>query len=308
MNTILNTLFNSGNNDGDISINIADGNIKCHSFILKYCTDNMNENVIDLPIYTTKQLSFLLSYMYNGVIPPKDGLSQDDIINIFKLIQEFKCKEFINNLKNDLATTFVTYIKLENWFQYFDQLYGTPIYKELNDKLLEYYSNNVLTNENLTNENSMDFMTEIRKVKNDAVYDLLMSTIRSFVQKNVQQSVTETTNKIDEEEDEEDIDKDGDANDASDNDENDSNTDDDSSEYAAGSIGTMLKNGYSFKDIAAHYNKLKEEIIIDFFRHCNTADRNKTAEAISKKYGIVLLGDRAAIKKLKDAQSKIITK
>ncbi|ARF09828.1 hypothetical protein Indivirus_3_77 [Indivirus ILV1] len=296
MNTYLNTLFNNGNNDGEILIKANDSILNCHAFIIKYCTTNklnINDNTIDMSNYNKNQISYILRYMYNSKIE-KQEMSNDDIINIFKLINELGCNDFITILKNDLTGMFLKNIKLDNWFKYFDMLYGDNNYKEINEKLLEYYNDDILNN-NLINENSIDFLNEMRKVKNDAVYDLLISTIKSIIRRNTEPLCTNLDNEEVSMESVEEIDRNGDEND------NES-----ADEYNTDNIIKMLKNGHSFKQISDYYEKVRDEVIIDFFKHINSNDKAKTVDAIIKKYNILLSNDKTAIKKLKQAQQTSI--
>ena len=293
MNTYITNLFNNGNNEGDITILTSDEEVKCHSFILKYCTDFQLKDAtyFSFKEYDSKTMKYLLNYIYNQTIQETE-LSCDDIINLFNLSEILSCKDYIKTLKNVLADKFYSQLTQDNWLCYYNQLYGDDNYAELQQVTINYYL--YILNE--MTELDADFMYGYQTIKPIAVYELLTTALKVLADKNIKlqnmvEKETESENGTDNEEDME-----------TDDEEEETETD----TYSVNKITELLKSDFSFKQIANMCKKDKELVINDFVKHVRKNEKGKSLSNVITKYNIIYKNDKASLEKILLPQKKIV--
>lgn len=295
MNTYITNLFNDGDNEGDLTIVTKDGDFKCHSFILKYCTDfQINDyTCFTFEEYDLKMMKFLFNYIYNQTLQDVD-LSPEDIINVFNISEMLSCKDYINGLKTELANRFYGQLTVDNWIQYYDQLFGEDIYNQLNDVIMNYYSECIL---NKMTEIDDNFMFSYQSIKSTAVYDLLTTALKVLADKNMKlynmvEKETDVKTENDNEEDEE----------------TDEETDEDSDEqdnsYSTTKILELLKSDFSFKQISNLCKMDKDTVMNDFVKHVRKSDKGNKFDSIIKKYNIIYKNDKASLEKILLSQKR----
>lgn len=169
MQSTLNNLYNNGNNEGDIILNLLDGTIRCHSFVLIYTSsyfkNNMNTlkcshdiNIMDyetgyesdgityqLPLQTTKKIAnIIMAFLYNEKVIDID-LNGQEIIELFDNIRSLQFGNFVIILKNHYMNKFKYEINTNNWLLLLKITINDNFYTVLTDKILDYYQNNILT-------------------------------------------------------------------------------------------------------------------------------------------------------------------
>jgi hypothetical protein len=277
MNTFITTLFNNGENDGDIKIITNDGVFNCHSFVLKYCTDFQLDSIVEnqIPIGYNRNVALVVfGYMYTPKVPEFD-IGLDDIISIFKCVNDFKCKPYVTDLKQYLGGEFLKQLTVTNWITYFDMLYGKPIYFEINSALITYYTTNILCT-----RPTPAFLQQLKNVQNDAVYDLFVSTLTMFFDKNKKKP-------LDEEPEEEEVEEDITI----------------AEEYSNEKIIELLKLNISFKDIAQLYHKDRDSVVADFVKHIRAIEKGKKVDFVIKKYNIRYVNDKTSMEKILSTRS-----
>lgn len=154
MITRIRSLYNEGQNDGSITIKTIDKDLKVHRFVLELTSDFFNESMKKNDLAETPQIitldfysdlvNIVLNYMYSEKIIDKD-LSGSDIINLFNLISQVRCKDFIMNLKNHYLKKFPKVLDNTNWCNLLRTVYGISKYYELEEALLYHFKNTILT-------------------------------------------------------------------------------------------------------------------------------------------------------------------
>lgn len=338
MNTYITTLFNKGINDGDLDVKTSDGLIKCHQFIIRFLTnysfDNIQGNLMDLSEYSTVIVCYVIDYLYSQSLTTLD-LTCDDIVSIFKLIDKLQCKEFIKEMKEKLSKQFLNMINIKNWVKYYDMFNTNHVFNELNELLLQFYSNNILTS--VYDENDInEFLGSIKNIKSEKIYDLLLNALSVHFIRNkkaVEDAILVAENNSDnkknidnqyENDNNNDIDiySENDDNNDNDNDnhnsdnenednksnnddnENDDENDDEKSGYSIESIVESLKKGLSFKQISDTFSKKRDIVINDFVLYLNKNEKGRKLDTLLKKYNINNRTDRLGIEKLKNHKAK----
>lgn len=312
MNAYITTLFNKGDNDGELTIFTKDGSLKCHAFIIKYCTDfptdDISDNHIKFEEYSTKIVTCIVDYLYTQDNCCID-LTCDEIIDTFKFVDTLKCKNFIRELKLSLSSQFLKMISMKNWICYFDMLYGNQIFIELNDLLLQFYNKNILLNSSMVDNDITEFTSQIKKIKNDAVYDLLINTLNSFFIRNQQEQLKNLNNTKEQEvcnteASEENLVSEG-SNEDEDEDDEEDEEEVTNNEYSDETMIELLKDGQSFKQISETFSLDRELIANNFINYINKNDKGKKLETIMKKYGINSKNDKVLIEKTKKAKPTV---
>ena len=293
MNNYITTLFNNGNNDGEITIMASNDNtIKCHFFIIKYCTDypldNLDGPTLNLDQFDEKIIKIIIGYMYNQNMNEID-LSLDDIVNVFQGLDKLKCKEFINVLKNNLAQIFLKELNQQSWIDYYQILYGNYMYNELNQVLLAYYKTFILTTINNDDE-TINFTKALNKLNQEPLYDLWCIAMSTLAVNNNKVSNDNNT-----------LEQDIDNNDTEES-ENEENTN--VGEYSIPKMLDLLKSDLSFKQIANLYKKERDAVITDFVKYIKKTDKGKKLDTILMKYNIIYKNDRLILEKILSAKTK----
>jgi len=153
MLSVLRTLYNNGENDGEILIKTKDSQIKCHLFVientsdyLKSCVKSENfNNIIELDS-SFELVNIAMNYLYAERIIDKE-LSADEIINLYNLINQLKCKDNINIniLKNHYLKKFPYLIEENNWIDLLKYVHNINKYADFQEEILCYYKSNILT-------------------------------------------------------------------------------------------------------------------------------------------------------------------
>lgn len=144
-------LFNCGNNDGNTSIICCDEKIvKCHSFVIKQQTDqektilkfSENENIFKLN-YESYLVIQLLGKMYDSNFKLVWSTTPEKIIVMFEMMEQFAMKDK-EQIKKELAGIFYDGIKRTNWYRLLDKIFGQNLFKELQEEISKYFTENIL--------------------------------------------------------------------------------------------------------------------------------------------------------------------
>lgn len=150
MLSILKTLYNNGENDGNITIITKSSKLMCHSFIIENTSEYFRScifscNVIELD-YSFELVNIVMNYLYSEKILDKN-LDANEIINLYNLINQLKCKDStnINTLKNHYLKKFPSLINETNWIDLLKYVYNINKYADFQEEILTYYKSNILT-------------------------------------------------------------------------------------------------------------------------------------------------------------------
>lgn len=159
MLTLLRTLFNNGDNDGQILIKTKDKDIRCHGFIVNLTSEFMKTSIDKLSSATgtiieldfpSSLIVIIFNYLYSERIIDKE-LPAFDIIQLFNLIGQLKCHQSIIILKNHYLKKFPDLIIEDNWMALLTYVFNVSKYAELQEEIINYYTNNILNNIELSN-------------------------------------------------------------------------------------------------------------------------------------------------------------
>lgn len=154
MLTILRTLYNNGQNEGNILIRAKDQDFRCHSFVLESTSDyfkscikqeNFNGIIeIDFPGTIT---NIVLNFLYSEKIIHAD-LSADEIIALYNLVSQLRCSLFVHNLTSYYLDQFPNLITEDNWLTLLRYIFNINKYFDLQTIILAFYKNNILNDIN----------------------------------------------------------------------------------------------------------------------------------------------------------------
>lgn len=190
MLTILRSLFNNGDNDGNIIIKPTRSNdkiIKCHDYVLKNTSDFLTEciknesfnNVINLDSHYETAL-IVFNFLYSEYTLDLD-LNCNQIIELYYLINQLKCHDSIMVLKNHYLVKFVNKLDESNWFSSLKNIYGVSKYHDLQEEILKYFRNSVLTNiENFNTIYLVDLFKEATHEIKNTLFSICLETVLSL--------------------------------------------------------------------------------------------------------------------------------
>lgn len=157
MQNILKNLFNDCDKTGDLILNCKDSiNIKCHSFLLQLQSEyfkglfNFHKDTKNCNVqYESKLVKLVLNKLYDPSY--KFGkLELNEIFQINKMIDELLIVE-PEDIRKELVTSFKLLLNKENWFDILKEVYGLENYKFLEDLVLDYFKQTVLSGNKLQN-------------------------------------------------------------------------------------------------------------------------------------------------------------
>ncbi len=178
MLTILRTLYNNGENDGDIIIKTINEELRGHSFILKKTSDFFRICMSD-PYFagiieidsTSKIINIVINYLYSEKIID-DDLSPTEIIQLYNVINNLKCHQSITILKNYYLQKFPKLLNQNNWIELLTYTFNISKYTELQEELLTFYTNYILNNIQTIDLHTID---NLYKPVNDEIKNILFS-------------------------------------------------------------------------------------------------------------------------------------
>jgi hypothetical protein len=158
----LKTLYNSGENDGDICIMLKNNHqLSCHSYVVKYASDTIknklnqpHQNIIELN-YEKKIVDIVLNFSYSEEIIDND-LTADEIMSLYNLINFLNMNNFIMELKNYYSRKFYKSLNISNWLHVICSIYNIDIYYDLYDPTVQYIKNSIIIDKNLLNNVNID--------------------------------------------------------------------------------------------------------------------------------------------------------
>ena len=150
MISLLKSLFNNGDNNGNIILETNDKNLKCHDFVLRQTSDFFKENletsgfngIINLDS-NSELVCLVLNYFYSEKIIDKE-LSANDIIKLYYLINQLRCQDSILILKNHYFKKFYGTLNEANWLELLKIIFNISKYTDLQDEILLYFKNSIL--------------------------------------------------------------------------------------------------------------------------------------------------------------------
>jgi len=89
-------------------------------------------------------VNIVLNYLYSEKIIDKE-LSANDIINLYNLINQLRCKDIIVPLKNHYLKKFPALLNESNWMELLKCVFNVSKYTDFQEEILSYYKSNVLT-------------------------------------------------------------------------------------------------------------------------------------------------------------------
>lgn len=189
MLSILRTLYNNGQNSGDVILRIKDQDIKCHSFVLettseyfRSCikTDDFN-GIIELDL-SFDIVSIIVNFLYSEKIIDKD-LAANEIIRLFTAIGDLHCMDSIIILKKHYAKKFPKLLNEDNWHILLEYVFNTNKYTDLQEMIMEYYENTILNNIDLENLYNLKnaFITMNGEIKN-ALFGVALKKINILLE------------------------------------------------------------------------------------------------------------------------------
>jgi hypothetical protein len=186
MNSIIGSLFNNGENDGDITMVCADGQIKSHSFVLErfspvfkkmiaYARSGCGEIKDALPFgmersdtthividYSTDITKAIVSYMYDNTIENNVwemyfqskndfGASILDYQRALEYIEALDRYNILIHKKEVLLNTIVHQLHIHDWFKFL-AIPNISIYDCVRDRIYSYVKNTILIPINLKDD------------------------------------------------------------------------------------------------------------------------------------------------------------
>lgn len=152
MFTILKSMFNNGENDGDVILRTINKDMRCHSFVAKYNSELIKEQLdncyfpgVVMIDYNSNLVNIVFNYFYSEKIIDID-LTGEEIISLFGLINQLRCQITINTLKNHYVKKFPKTLNDNNWLDLLKLVYGISKYSDLQEEVLSYFLNNILSN------------------------------------------------------------------------------------------------------------------------------------------------------------------
>lgn len=147
MNTILQNLFNNGNNDGNFIMNTRNGTITCHPFVLYHisnvCKNLIDSNTLAININTDLKITkILINYMYTEKFSSED-LNINEITDLFDLIDNLKCDK-CTTLKNYYLPKFLSKLDEDNWLNTLKIVFNC--HNSLEEIIYKYFSDVILNN------------------------------------------------------------------------------------------------------------------------------------------------------------------
>lgn len=187
MDILLQTMFNGGENDGDISIDCPDGTFKAHSFVLKKFSPVIGmfilhakeiNGVITVKLdYSRMIMTAMVDSMYTTVVyekwieyftPGTDKIfRQSDVNNYIKAIDQYDVKTSGNHA---LIRRMIVGVDMSNWCDLLISIPNDSIYAYIRAVLFRFIERKVLTAENL----EVDPNPFIKFPKDHCYYDRLI--------------------------------------------------------------------------------------------------------------------------------------
>ena len=168
MISLFRTLYNLGNNDGDMLIISKDKKqLNCHTYVINYAsqalkkqytlqpkfmTINYNKNIIDI----------IFNYIYSERIL-EYKLSLEEILDLFSLINDLRLNINITKLNNYYAKYYSKLIDKDNWIRALLNVYNIPKYADLHDHAIKYIKDKILSKNALSINDISDLDNELAK-------------------------------------------------------------------------------------------------------------------------------------------------
>lgn len=152
MLSIITSLYNNGNNNGDITIESKTASIKCHSFVLNLTSEFVKQCIaeptfngsIDLD-FTEDVINISMQYLYCEQIVDKN-LTSFDIIELVNLLDVLKCTFDTSDITEFYTVKFSHTLNTENWGSLLNATYRNPVYLGLQKCIIDFYENTILEN------------------------------------------------------------------------------------------------------------------------------------------------------------------
>jgi len=178
MLTILRTLYNNGENDGDLIIKTINKDLRGHSFVLKNTSeffricinDSYFTGVVEIDS-TYKITNLIINYLYSEKIVD-DDLSPTEIIQLISTISNLKCHQSITILKNYYLQKFPKLLYQNNWIELLTYTFNISKYAELQEEILMFYTNYILNNIEITDLHTIE---NLYKPVNDEIKNILFT-------------------------------------------------------------------------------------------------------------------------------------
>lgn len=176
MLTTLRTLYNQGDNDGNVIIKTTDQQLICHDFVLKYTSDfcknyiimNGFDGLITLD-YDSKLVNIVFNCMYSEKVI-EQNLTGQEIIKLYALLDQLKCKGIDMIIKNHYLKKFPSTITENNWMTFLRMVFNIEKYADLQKEILNYFANHILMNLETVN---MYLFSDIYKDTDNDIKDTL---------------------------------------------------------------------------------------------------------------------------------------
>ncbi|ARF11150.1 hypothetical protein Klosneuvirus_1_7 [Klosneuvirus KNV1] len=176
MLTTLRTLYNQGDNDGNVIIKTTDHELICHDFVLKYTSDFFKNYIIMTGFdgiitldYDSKLVNIVFNCMYSEKVI-EQNLTGQEIIKLYALLDQLKCKNIEMIIKNHYLKKFPSTLTENNWMTFLRMVFNVEKYIELQKEILNYFANHILMNLETVN---MYLFSDIYKDTDSDIKDTL---------------------------------------------------------------------------------------------------------------------------------------
>jgi len=176
MLTTLRTLYNQGDNDGNVIIKTTDHELICHDFVLKYTSDFFKNYIIMTGFdgiitldYDSKLVNIVFNCMYSEKVI-EQNLTGQEIIKLYALLDQLKCKNIEMIIKNHYLKKFPSTLTENNWMTFLRMVFNVEKYIELQKEILNYFANHILMNLETVN---MYLFSDVYKDTDNDIKDTL---------------------------------------------------------------------------------------------------------------------------------------
>lgn len=152
MLSVLRLLYNEGENNGNVNVKTHDKNLLCHDFVLKSTSDFFRDSMNGKPLpiyfeldYNSKLVNIVLNCMYSEKVVDED-LTGQDIIKLYALINQLKCRGIDMIIKNHYIKKFPSTLTENNWMMLLRMVFNIEKYNDLQKEILNYFAENILMN------------------------------------------------------------------------------------------------------------------------------------------------------------------
>lgn len=176
MLSVLRSLYNEGDNNGNVIIKTHDKDLLCHDFVLRYTSEFFKEcmnvttftGLLELD-HDSKLVNIIFNCMYSEKVVNED-LTGQEIIKLYALLNQLRCKDIEMIIKNHYLKKFPSTLNENNWMTFLRMVFNNEKYADLQKEILNYFAENILMNLETVN---MYLFSDIYKDTDSDIKDAL---------------------------------------------------------------------------------------------------------------------------------------